>query len=538
MAEQEKSEGFFRKVVRFVANPTTEWAELGSRQEQAQELASEKGELRAMIERKRRNDFARRSEFDMLRKVRREGLTPEQRAILGSVSARDAAQTHRSGLALPRADHVKAKIDEIEQQMADEEGLAIRGSPRDGFLPGSGFATTQPLMPDPGSPRAAAGGPPNDPSGAAAGQSPDPHDPEIDEAVIAFANADFDACEAVLRRLTGPGGMRSRHAETWMLLFDLYRATGQHARFESVALAYTRQFGWSAPPWYSLPQRVADKLADEAAAALAAGTDPRLAGEVGWVCPERLDIAAVTRLRSHTLQLPRPWVFDWRALHRVEPEAAMQLSILFRLWSGQSLEMRWLGGARLFQVLAESAPTGLRDADPAYWLTRLDALRLANLPSAFDEAAIDYCVTYEVSPPSWEATRCTVHITDSAAITRSPPMSIISDVSTVFSKSGWDETEAGGGAVVHAELSGQLIGDISATLAQLHSGIGAAPVVRVSCARLIRVDFIAAGELLNWVLARRGEARSVKFIDAHRLLALFFGAMGISGHAEVEVRQV
>lgn len=63
-------------------------------------------------------------------------------------------------------------------------------------------------------------------------------------------------------------------------------------------------------------------------------------------------------------------------------------------------------------------------------------------------------------------------------------------------------------------------------------------MVSVSCARLIRVDFIAAGDLLNWVLARRGESRSVHFVDAHRLLALFFGAMGINEHAKVQVRKV
>jgi hypothetical protein len=60
----------------------------------------------------------------------------------------------------------------------------------------------------------------------------------------------------------------------------------------------------------------------------------------------------------------------------------------------------------------------------------------------------------------------------------------------------------------------------------------------VSCARLIRVDFIAAGDLLNWVLARRNESRAVQFVDTHRLVALFFGAMGINEHARVQVRKV
>ena len=65
-----------------------------------------------------------------------------------------------------------------------------------------------------------------------------------------------------------------------------------------------------------------------------------------------------------------------------------------------------------------------------------------------------------------------------------------------------------------------------------------ASVISVSCARLIRVDFIAAGDLLNWVLTRRNEGRSVSFTDAHRLVALFFGAMGINEHARIVVRQV
>ncbi len=645
MAEQ--NESFFRKVVRFVANPATDWADLSSRQEETKELELEKSELKAMIERKRRNDFVRKREFDMLRKVRREGLSPEQLAALGSSSKLDDSESRSSEAAAPRPDGVKAKIDEIEQQMVGEGGLAgattgnaglssRRGglganSRASAFPPPAPWAPEAPeaspapplaFEPSPSRPqrdagvrspalptlppspnqlpdvhlppatapapvqmvsglpplapmstvsfdtpptpaqaheqyeredraeraeRAERGGAMPQPAGAPSTDFSSPfavevsevmHDPDLDEAVIAFANADFGQCEEALQRLTGPTGARSQHAETWLVLFDLYRATGQQQRFESLALDYAQQFGWSAPQWYSLPKLVADKLADEPVLPRAASTDSQLGGDVGWVCPEVLDIEAVARLRSQTLQMPLPWIFDWSALRIIDPEAAMQLSTIFRLWSGQQLEMRWLGGDRLFQVLADAAPTGVRDADPAFWLTRLDALRLANRADQFDEAAIDYCVTYEVSPPSWEPTRCTVHISGSAMSTRNPPMSMVSDVSTSFYESGLADDAAGGVEVAHVELSGQLIGDISATLTKLQGEVGAAPVVSVSCARLIRVDFIAAGDLLNWVLARRGESRAVQFVDAHRLLALFFGAMGINEHAKVQVRKV
>ena len=118
MAENNDGEGFFRKMVRFVANPATDWADLGTRQDDSRDLDLEKSELKAMIERKRRNDFVRKREFDMLRKVRREGLSPEQLASLGGSSRLDDSEARMSDNAGDKPDGgVKAKIDEIEQQM-------------------------------------------------------------------------------------------------------------------------------------------------------------------------------------------------------------------------------------------------------------------------------------------------------------------------------------------------------------------------------------------------------------------------------------
>jgi hypothetical protein len=594
-----ENESFFRKVVRFVANPATDWTDLNSRQDDTRELDLEKTELKAMIERKRRNDFVRKREFDMLRRVRREGLSPEQLAALGGSSRLDDSEVRQSENHAPRQDGVKAKIDEIEQQMVGDAGFH---SGRDRATTPAGLSRPAPLARPPAAP-AAPLPPPPDTRGAAGHSAADAplaapltafpvmnlppastpasvqmsaglpplaplssvsfsgsgavgamlddsdfgspfavevsevvHDPELDEAVIAFANADFAQCEEALQRITQSSGARAQHAETWLVLFDLYRATGQQQSFESLAMEYAQQFGWSAPQWYSMPKLVADAQADEPMAGMTSGGND--SGDVGWVCPEHLDIEAVARLGSQTLQMPLPWVLDWQSLRRVDAEAAMHLALLFRAWAVQPLELRWVAGDRLFSVLADSAPNGVRDADPAFWLTRLEALRMANRVDQFDEAAIEYCITYEVSPPSWEPTRCKVHISGSSLSTRTPPLSMVSDVSTSFMESGLSDDPAGGVEVAHVELSGQLIGDIGATLAKLQSGMAAAPVISVSCTRLIRVDFIAAGDLLNWVLTKKSENQAVHFVDTHRLVALFFGAMGINEHAKVQVRKV
>jgi ABC-type transporter Mla MlaB component len=591
MSDAKDNDSFLRKVVRFVANPTTDWADLNSRTDDVRETEYAKSELKAMIERKRRNDFVRKREFDVLRKVRREGLTSEQLAALGGSSRLDDSEGRLQEGGGARADSdVKAKINEIEQQMVGDhfahssrrpapssfyEGPTAPGqltTAAGAYQPGAAPAPSvqMPLAP------AAPAGLSVTPSGrvpftqapepAAEAATPRPiavpkngglpalsalqiddggdfsrpfaieisevaHDPELDEAVIAFANADFEPCEQMLAQITGPGGARAQHAETWLVLFDLYRAIGEKLKFESLALDYAQQFGWSAPQWFSLPQLVAEAASDER---------PRrshIDTQVGWVAPAAIDADAVARLRTQTLQMPLPWVLDWSALESIDAEGCARLTELFRHWADEPMEMRWLNGEKLLAVLSDAAPTGVRDADPAYWLARLEALRLANRADQFDETAIDYCVTYEVSPPSWERAACRVRISGATVSTVSPPLSLVSDASSSFIESTLSE-EAGKVQQSTVELSGQLVGDIGATLARMDSQLGKADIVNVSCSRLIRVDFIAAGDLLNWVLQRRAENRIVSFTESHRLVALFFGAMGINEHAKVKVRTV
>ncbi|MBA3598182.1 MAG: STAS domain-containing protein [Methylibium sp.] len=589
---KEGSTSFFRKVVKFVANPATDWAELNSVPDEPLQSGYAKSELKAMIERKRRNDFVRKREFDMLRKIRREGLPADGLAgIIGTSDLDDSDQPRASEMARPDAT-VKAKIDEIEQQMEGEQvarrtipahppsfytartaagELDERSALNQPFAESAEPAQSKPaerpanVSPAPAPTNSAATPPtavaapaqtgsiawepqaalpvkraPLAPQGASDFNNPFAvevkeiaHDPDLDEAVISFANAEFEACERSIAGLIAPDGERYGHAETWLVMFDLYRATGRQQPFESLALDYTQRFGWSPPQWFSIPQMVA---AETPAPSRGGTSGMRVEGNVGWVAPAELSTDEVAELSAKTLQLPMPWVLDWSPLERIDPQACSELSQLMRHWSTQKIDMRWLGVEKLLDVLGDAAPTGVRDADPVIWLLRLEVLRLASRPDQFDEVAIDYCVTYEVSPPSWEKSLAKVKVTDEAGITLSS-RSMVTDVSTGFAESVLLE-ETGGARTAAVELSGQLVGDIGKVLGALEARLGNAGVVTINCTRLIRMDFVAAGDLLNWVLSRRNEERLVHFDDAHRLLALFFNAMGINEHARVKVRNL
>jgi hypothetical protein len=58
----------------------------------------------------------------------------------------------------------------------------------------------------------------------------------------------------------------------------------------------------------------------------------------------------------------------------------------------------------------------------------------------------------------------------------------------------------------------------------------------IACGDLVRVDFAAAGSILNWVAMRQAEGMLVQFQDVNRLVAAFFNVIGINEHAKVILR--
>jgi len=78
MSADEKP-GFLSKIAKFVRHPTTNWSEL-DQEGGDRESRYSKQMLKDMIERRRRNDFVRKREFDMLRKIRQKGALPSGEA--------------------------------------------------------------------------------------------------------------------------------------------------------------------------------------------------------------------------------------------------------------------------------------------------------------------------------------------------------------------------------------------------------------------------------------------------------------------------
>ncbi|MCJ7799566.1 MAG: hypothetical protein MUP33_07365, partial [Polaromonas sp.] len=499
MSKDDTVSGLLSKMVKFVRNPGAKWSDLDSVQSERDDSVS-KQVLKEMIERKRRNDFVRKREFDMLRKLRkRDAMTGMDQDPAGRPSFFQSSMHSRPD---DRASTIK-KIDEIEAQMSmqwwktknhESSGGALESpKPSAGRVPEAEAPLLENALPLAYGPTMPAGLPPGPVSlaawplararvpGGASGQANQfdttvssftpsrvaavefrdvvVHDADLEEAAIRFASGDEAGAEAGLLELLAPSGGRSGHVETWLMLFDLYRAIGAQNKFESATVEFVERFDRSAPQWFSMPDMV--KLLSEPASKSSNGST------VDWSCPSMLGIHTVTALTSAIARAPMPWRLDWSSLRSIESAAIEPLHLVFSGWADQPVQLQFMGEGQLQEVLQNATPSGLRKTDPGWWKLRMEALRVTHQPEQFESVALNFCVTYEVSPPSWSRARCVYKPLDAQGDVTGG-QTIIGDLYRDSMHSSFSPADVGSELETQSaqlrsffsvELSGQILGD-------------------------------------------------------------------------------
>jgi ABC-type transporter Mla MlaB component len=583
MATKDTVPGLLSKVAKFVRNPTKDWSELDEVGANP-ESTYDKQALKEMIERKRQNDFIRRREFDQLRKLRR-----REGGAGGSMTRSSAFQSSVSTDPDGRAVTLK-KIDEIEAQMSKQwwkgkldpahgafaptapqsHEPAQEGSAEQSTQPassnsqqfkvsgGSGFdfhaaeqaetqvgaayrqaADTQPL----GGEKAAR------PDGAQIGFSTSElfayeddqmaTDPELEEAAIRYANGDDSGAEAsLLQALRTPAIMPDMALSWAAALLDLYRATEQRAKFDDAVAEFAVRLGGHSPVWAHLPDSEPSTGGGHSRASgdtQPGGGSAHGANEPIWQAPEELSAEAMEVLREAMGSTPMPWYLDWAPLKRIAPEAMPLMGGLFASLCNEPVVLQFGGVESLVQTMRRMMPSGDRSVDQAWWDVRLDALRTMQMVDEFELVALDYCVTFEVSPPGWVPAHCQFENLSGAK-----PTAFASTTPAPFdaSTSPAETTILGVQNGKTLELVGDVLGDATALLAADGRGYGSGEHIIVSCAQLRRVDFSAAGSILNWVAMRQAEGCQVQFRDVHRLVAAFFNVIGVHEHARVVLKAV
>jgi len=399
-----------------------------------------------------------------------------------------------------------AKIDEIELEMAsdifDDEAW---GSPRRAPAVASGAASaalvdlnTDGLL-----------GPERALDAAAPASAP-----AVEEAAILYANGQADAAEHALRASLAQA---RNDRMPWWMLFDLYQAEAREEAFDSIAIDYASRFETS-PPAYRAPAG-GGAIAPSGALGASAG----YSGSFSGVSPTaslggRLDAGAGVQLArilaaasgdsaaSPSPSASAPVRLEFSAVASATPEGCAVLLDALQTLRRAGRELVLAGADHLVGVLRPMLAIGEGGASQAPWLLLLELLLLMNREKDFEETAMDYCVTFEVSPPSFEA----------------PARTALS----VSTRSGAEGDRIEGDRFLLPAIVG---GDTAALLAAIDAYAARRGALVLDCSRLARIDYGAAAALvarLRGLAAQDGAGRQIELRDLNHLVAALLRLLG------------
>ncbi len=326
-----------------------------------------------------------------------------------------------------------------------------------------------------------------------------PATPEIEEIAILYASEQYDVVEQMLQSLIQEDKLGPLvHRHIWWMLFDFYQSTGKKESFDSLSIDYASKFETSPPSW------VATQPASSIAPG-AAGVIPTIAfaGVLDDSIVKHLE--RVQRLSDKN----RVFRFEFARVTSVHPDGCVLLLRALKTLQKSQHDLIMVGASELADKIRAIIQIGRRDENETPWLLLLEILQLLDREKDFEETSMDYCITYEVSPPAFEAPRnikVSMGLEEKAHPNVSPDRFLMP-------------------VVVHGSIE-TLLNSIGEYASQYN------PVV-IDCSRLIRVDFTSAGQLMSGLSPLTKDGRRIEFQDVNHLVAALLTVMGLNRIAKI-----
>jgi anti-anti-sigma regulatory factor len=155
----------------------------------------------------------------------------------------------------------------------------------------------------------------------------------------------------------------------------------------------------------------------------------------------------------------------------------------------------------LEKLLRSCVCVGRKEDGAATWLLLLEVLQLLNREKEFEETSMDYCITFEVSPPSF-----------------TPPYKV--------------ETAARQRVAAQSDrfmLPPVIEGQTAPLLAAISAYAEQYSALVFDCTHLARMEFAAAGQLLAHLQGLATDQRRVEFREVNHLVAALMRLLGYTG---------
>ncbi|MCB1951327.1 MAG: STAS domain-containing protein [Zoogloeaceae bacterium] len=317
-----------------------------------------------------------------------------------------------------------------------------------------------------------------------------------EDAAVLYANGQNDLAAQVLSEFV-TGLTPGQGEPLWLMLIDLYKLTGKRAEFDERVIAYARSFEKSPPPWDGADTPVAAGKTAAPAVALGAALTEQVGKQF-----ERVRDAAK---KNGAVKI------DLSRLRSADEAGCALLRTLISDLDAASVNIRLSGASTIANMLRGQVLAGRRE-NQQMWLLLLDMLQQTDDIDAFEEVALDYAITFEESPPSWEPNA----VSEMASTTAELVTAVQMDDGFV--------------------LEGDVLGTNADPVRQLAAFAAERSRVDVDCARLRRIDFVSAGAMFNVLAQLQAQGKLIVLKDVNAMVAALLRVMGIDQVARLQLR--
>lgn len=313
---------------------------------------------------------------------------------------------------------------------------------------------------------------------------------DVEHVVVLFANGQEAAARSLLETLIRayPGSDGKRF---WFLLFDLLQCLGDKAAFDKLGVEFAQACETSPPAWRQ-PEQVAVRKSNGVRQFVLQGV---LTGEGAQ------PVAELAALIGQSL----PVTVDCGRLVGCDDEVAGQLAGLLSDARRRGVPVV-LGQIDAFMERLNERLVAGDQTRAAAWLLLLELLQRHGSQERFEERAIDYAVTFEQSPPSWEE-----------------PVRLAGGKAYIPEVAPHDDA---------CYLSGDLKNSRFEELVAVFEGTEL-PIVDFSGVR--RMDFFSAGQLVNRIAPYKAQGREILIRSPNHLVAELMAVVGLNKQARIIV---
>jgi ABC-type transporter Mla MlaB component len=324
--------------------------------------------------------------------------------------------------------------------------------------------------------------------------------PVLENAALLYANAQAAQARQVLEHGVVNDNDTKGSPLAWLALFDLLQRSNERAAFDQLALQYVVAFERSAPAWEEREPQ------SRPGGRPSPGGYFALTGKLSAAnAPQIEHMLAATQKQSQVR-------LDLGSLTGADDVGAKLLAHALAQVRKRQYTLGLQHPEKILRALESAVKQG-RSAGEGYWMLLLELLQWQNDRATFEDRAVDFAVTFELSPPSWEP--------PPAARAAAPA----------------DAPAASGDGPEMLAFQGTMTGSSDPQLAKFATFREGRSVIPIDMAAVERVDFVCAGALFNAIARAESQRKTVQIAGASPIIRALLLLIGISPRHFIKTAQ-